>query len=75
MAVSPVQDARYLLEFGMLILHCRCWTAVPHSTHDNREIASALQHPGSVIVTSAIKDQFFRKPGRHSDAVPMITRD
>jgi hypothetical protein len=27
-AVCPVQDAPNLLKFGMLILHCGCWTAV-----------------------------------------------
>jgi len=36
---------------------------VPHGAHDDRKIASALQHPGSVIVATTIQDQFFRKPG------------
>src|SRR5258707_374815 len=63
MAVGPVQDVPHLLKFGMLILHRRCWTAVPHGAHDNGKIAGALQHPGSIIVTPAIKDKLFGKPG------------
>jgi hypothetical protein len=34
---------------------------VPHRAHDDRKIASALQHPDSVIVATTLQDQFFRK--------------
>jgi hypothetical protein len=36
---------------------------MPHGAHNDRKIASALQHPGSVIVATTIQDQFFGKPG------------
>jgi len=35
---------------------------VPHGAHDDRKIASALQHPGTEIMATAVQDQFLRKP-------------
>jgi hypothetical protein len=34
---------------------------MPHRAHDDRKIAGTLQHSGTIIVTSTVQDQFFRK--------------
>jgi len=35
---------------------------VPHGAHDDRKIASALQHPGTEIMATAVQHQFLGSP-------------
>src|SRR5262245_42896043 len=45
----------------MLIMHRSLYVAMPHCPHDGSEVPSSHENPSAVVMTGAIKDQFFRK--------------
>src|SRR5579864_5536798 len=58
---TVIERSAHDFQFRVLIVHRGLYVAVPHRSHYSRKVAGSHQDSRTIVVSSTVENQFFRK--------------